>query len=335
MRQTLAAGGQVLLLLNRRGFANYIACPDRRCGWLMSCEYCDALMVYHKVGNRASGIATRGPVAGLVKCHHCGAEQLLPRVCPVCGQNVTVFGLGTQKVEEEVARRFPGVTCQRMDADTMRSGRDYEQSLAGFRRGEVKVLLGTQMIAKGLDFPNVRLVGVLSADTALHLPDFRAAERTFQLVAQVAGRAGRGQEGGLVIVQTFNPNEAAIVSAAKHDYEGFAQRELRVRQTAGFPPTARMARIVARDRDDQKVTARAKQLAQALETANAELGLSVQLVGPMRCTIARLAEYHRQEIQLIATDAGKLQRLLAAVRKAGLLRSDLHTAVDVDPVVMM
>lgn len=335
MGQTLGSGGQVMLLLNRRGFANYIACADRRCGWLMSCEYCDALVVYHKVGARGPGPRLRNGREGLVRCHHCGAEQLLARACPLCGKTVVVFGLGTQRVEEEVARRFAGVSCQRMDADTMRSGRDYEQSLAGFRRGEVKILLGTQMIAKGLDFPNVRLVGVLSADTALHLPDFRAAERTFQLVAQVAGRAGRGHEGGVVIVQTFNPKEAAIVLAANHDYEGFAERELAVRRAAGFPPTTRMARIVVRHRDDRKAQERAKLLGQALEARNAELGLGVRIAGPMPCVIARLAEYYRQEIQLLAADVGKLQRLLMGVRQAGLLRSDLWTAVDVDPVAMM
>jgi primosomal protein N' (replication factor Y) len=246
-----------------------------------------------------------------------------------------MLGIGTQRVQEEIGRMFPGVACQRMDADTMRSGRDYEQSLAGFRRGEVKVLLGTQMIAKGLDFPNVRLVGVISADTALHLPDFRSAERTFQLVAQVAGRAGRGQEGGLVIVQTFNPDEPAIVMAGRHDYEGFAGRELEVRRAAGYPPVTRMARIVLRDRDDEKGRARAKELAAELSARNGELGLGVQIAGPMPCAMARLAEYYRQEIQLVAGDAGRLQRLLLAVRKAGLLRSDLLTAVDVDPVALM
>ncbi|MEX2387594.1 MAG: primosomal protein N', partial [Phycisphaeraceae bacterium] len=191
LMQTLEGKGQALLLLNRRGFANYIACPDQRCGWLMRCHYCDVTMVYHK--------DQRLPTGGVVRCHHCDAEQTLPQGCPDCSKKITVFGLGTQRVEEELGRKFPNARLLRMDADTMRHGRDYQTSLDAFRAGEVDVLLGTQMIAKGLDFPNVRLVGVISADTALNLPDFRASERTFQLIAQVAGRAGRSDKPGRVI----------------------------------------------------------------------------------------------------------------------------------------
>ena len=198
----LASGGQAILLLNRRGYANYIACPDHRCGWMMRCHHCDVTMVYHR--NKEL------PKGGVVRCHHCNAEQSLVSVCPDSGHKVTVFGLGTQRVEEELARKFPGARLARMDADAMRTARDYQQTLDTFASGGTDILLGTQMIAKGLDVANVRLVGVISGDTSLNFPDFRASERTFQLIAQVAGRAGRGEHRGRVVVQSFNPDDPAI-----------------------------------------------------------------------------------------------------------------------------
>ncbi len=327
LRQTVAAGGQAILLLNRRGYANYIACPDHRCGWMMGCDYCDTLMVYHKDASL--------PAGGLLRCHHCGAEQLLPRQCPVCGRKVSVFGLGTQRVEEQLAAALPGTPIARMDADTMRSGRDYQAVLSAFGRGDVRVLLGTQMIAKGLDFPNVRLVGVISADTAIHLPDFRAAERTFQLVAQVAGRAGRGEHGGRVIVQTFDPHQPAITLAARHDYPAFAAREIELRRQVGLPPITRMARIVVRDRDHVKAAQHARELAEHLQRINRDRKLEIHIRGPMPCPIARVAEHYRHEVQLLAPDAARLQRLMTVLRNARLLKSDNHTAVDVDPVMVL
>jgi primosomal protein N' (replication factor Y) len=329
LKATLDAKGQAILLLNRRGYANYIACPDHRCGWLMSCEHCDATMVYHKDAHL--------PAGGLVRCHHCEAEQLMPAVCPVCGRKVTAFGLGTQRVEEELARKFPSLKFIRMDSDAMRSGKDYERSLDAFRRGEIDLLLGTQMIAKGLDFPNVRLVGVVSGDTSLHLPDFRAGERTFQLIAQVAGRAGRGDAGtpGVVIVQTFNPNDPAIVLASNHDYVGFAEREIALRKEVNLPPHTRMARIVVRNTDQVAGHAEITALVQQLEAANQQLGGAVRIRGPMACPIARIAGFHRQQVELIAPDAATMQRLLTAARNAKALRSDSRMAVDVDPVVLL
>ncbi len=327
LRQTIAEGGQAMLLLNRRGYANYIACPDHRCGWMMGCDFCDTLMVYHK--DRSL------PAGGVLRCHHCGAEQILPRLCPLCGKRVSVFGLGTQRVEEQIERLLPDAALARMDGDTMRSGRDYHAALEAFRHGQVRILLGTQMIAKGLDFPNVRLVGVISADTAIHLPDFRAAERTFQLVAQVAGRAGRGEHGGLVIVQTFSPEQPAIALAARHDYPTFAEREIACRREVGLPPITRMARIVVRDRDHLKAAAHARDLAGHLGRINHDHNLGVHIRGPMPCPIARVAEHYRHELQLLAPDAGRLQRLMTTLRNARLLKSDQHTAVDVDPVMLL
>jgi primosomal protein N' (replication factor Y) (superfamily II helicase) len=322
--------GQAMLLLNRRGYANYIACPDHRCGWMMRCEHCDATVVYHK--------DQRLPAGGYVRCHHCDTEQLLITTCPDSGHKISVFGLGTQKVEEELIQKFPGVRAARMDSDTMRNARDYQQTLDSFRAGEIDVLLGTQMIAKGLDFPGVRLVGVISADTSLHLPDFRASERTFQLISQVAGRSGRSEQLGRVVVQTFCPDDPAITLAAAHDFDTFAQREIALRAEVGLPPISRMARIVIRDKDHVAGYENAKKLARHLEAANRELGTEVRMRGPMPCPIARIADHHRQQIELIAAPpnaAAKLQKLMTALRNSKLLISDATTAVDVDPVALL
>ena len=322
--------GQAMLLLNRRGYANYIACPDHRCGWMMRCDHCDTTVVYHK--------DQRLPTGGYVRCHHCDAEQMLITTCPDSGHKVTVFGLGTQKVEEELIQKFPGVRVARMDSDTMRNARDYQNTLDSFRNGEIDVLLGTQMIAKGLDFPGVRLVGVISADTALHMPDFRASERTFQLISQVAGRSGRSDQLGKVVVQTFSPDDPAIVLAAKHDYESFAHREIALRAEVGLPPISRMARIVIRDKDHLAGYENAKALARHLDAANRELDTQIRMRGPMPCPIARIADHHRQQIELIAAPpnaAGKLQKLMTALRNSKLLISDISTAVDVDPVSLL
>ncbi len=355
LSNNLAAGGQAILLLNRRGYANYIACPDHRCGWMMRCDHCDATMVFHK-GQRGRGVpghSSRGsdgmtsgsgsaphsaPPDGILRCHHCLAEQLLPAVCPDSGHKVSVFGLGTQRVEEELRLKFPKARLARMDADVMRKASDYRRTLDAFARGETDLLLGTQMIAKGLDVENVRLVGVISGDTSLNFPDFRAAERTFQLIAQVAGRAGRGQHLGRVIVQTFNPDDPTIALAAKHDYLAFATRELAVRAEVGLPPVGRMARIVLRDTDHLANAARAHALAQQLHEADARLGLGVRLRGPAPCPIARIADHHRLQIEIIASPprgAVEIQKLLTDVRNRHGLTSDTHTAVDVDPVSLL
>jgi len=330
--RTLARDGQAILLLNRRGYASYICCPDQHCGWFMTCRHCDVTVVYHK---RVTNIAH-----GVVRCHHCLSEQQLPRVCPQCGKKkVNTFGFGTQRLEEELMRRFPALAEEgamlRLDSDTMRTASDYFSALARFRDGKVRVLLGTQMIAKGLDFPGVELIGVINADTAINLPDFRSAERTFQLVSQVAGRAGRSErtsESSRVIVQTFNPHEPAIRFAAEHDFAGFASRELALRREAMLPPVGRMARVVCRDPDGVKATERARRIAIDLG-ALGEPGL--HLKGPMPCPISRIAGQHRVAVEILAPSPGPIQRALAALRSRGLVKSDAHTAVDVDPIALL
>jgi len=323
-------GGQTILLLNRRGYANYICCADATCGWFMTCHDCDVTVVYHR---------SRESKSGYVRCHHCQAEHKLPESCPVCGKRVNTFGFGTQRLEQELERKFPqlraGETLLRADADTMKHARDYDSALARFRRGEIRVLMGTQMIAKGLDMPGVELIGVINADTALHLPDFRAAERTFQLVAQVAGRAGRSAASGRVakvIVQTMNPNEPAIRWASQHDFRSFAAHELETRRSVGLPPVGRMARVVFRDQHAERAEERARQVVEMLHH-NPDPHLRIK--GPMPCAISRIAGQHRVSIEMVSPSAKPIQQALATLRSAKLVKSDAHTAVDVDPIALL
>jgi len=329
--ETLDAGGQALLLLNRRGYANYIACPDHNCGWVMTCDHCDVTMVYHRKRDLPKG--------GYVQCHHCESEQRLPSQCPQCAKKISTFGLGTQRVEEELHRKFPqlveGETMLRLDSDSMRTGATLHDALQHFGAGDVRVLLGTQMIAKGLDYPNVRLVGVINADTSINLPDFRATERTFQLVSQVSGRCGRGEMPGRVIVQTFQPDIPAIRLAAEHNYEGFAAMELEQRRQCALPPLTRMTRIVVRDRDFEKCVTRAKELTYAVQQrAQANLE-KVRVRGPAPCPIARINDKHRQQIEIIAPDAATMQKLLTLARSEGLIYSAADLVIDVDPLALL
>jgi primosomal protein N' (replication factor Y) (superfamily II helicase) len=333
---TLRAGGQAIVLLNRRGYAHFVGCSSRTCGWVLTCDDCDAAMVFHK-----STATTRG---GWVACHHCLARKIRPHSCPLCGKPVVSLGMGTQRVEEELVARFgashglsEGTTLVRVDSDTMSSSRDYFDVLSRFGAGEIRVMVGTQMIAKGLDYPNVRVVGVVLADASLAIPDFRAAERTFQLVSQVAGRAGRGEHAGRVIVQALQPTAPSIVLAARHEYVTFATRELQTRERAGLPPATRMARIVSRDEDEQKAWGRAQAIHAALAVAiQAEATASdVRLSEPAVCPIARIAKHHRVAVDVIAPTALVLNRILTAARSAGVLKSDGVTAVDVDPVALL
>lgn len=353
MRQTLGEGGQAVLLLNRRGYAGYISCADQRCGWVLTCDDCDATMVHHR--RFRLDPAHAGPSSNrLIRCHHCLAQRLMPGHCPDCGKGLIWLGLGTQRVEEEVLAKFgdlfdtqagesdehephrtlPGWLV-RADGDTMTSGRDWFDVLARFGRGDVRVLLGTQMIAKGLDFPNVRLVGVINADTALSLPDFRAGERTFQLISQVAGRAGRGEHPGRVFVQTMEPRSPTIVLAAKHDYVGFATRELDIRKRSHLPPSTRMARIVVRDEDLDKAMKRAGDIAAALSGPKGSEQRDLRVVGPLPCPIARIARQFRVAVELTASRRGAIQSALARVREQGMVKSDARTAVDVDPIALL
>ncbi len=335
LRVTLDAGQQAILLLNRRGYSNFVYCPS--CTHLVQCRFCDATLTYHRsaTAHAKGGTFEEGLHTGQLHCHYCLAVNALPTACPECGKKLSLFGLGTQRVEEELAKKFPDIRYARVDSDTMRNAGDYERTLTHFASGEIQVMLGTQMIAKGLDYPNVTLVGVISGDTALALPDFRAAERTFQLITQVAGRAGRGDQPGRVILQTFIPDDPTIAAALRQDYVGFASAELKSRQEVGLPPITRMVRIILRDEDLAKLHEKSEKVGAALAGEILAQKSEVKMKGPMPCAINRIAGYHRVQILLFAPTAGPLQRVLAGVRKEKGILSNDRIAVDVDPVSLL
>jgi primosomal protein N' (replication factor Y) len=316
MTAALRDGGQVMLMLNRRGFATHIQCPA--CGYVLKCDHCDMAMTYHRQHNTAL-------------CHYCDHEAAPPASCPDCKSPAIRYGgLGTQKLEMEVRSRFPEYTSARMDMDSMRKRGSHDNVLSAFQRGDVRILLGTQMIAKGLDFPNVTLVGVINADTALHLPDFRASERTFQLIAQVAGRTGRGRQGGRVLVQTLNPDHPAIAAAVRHDYARFAGHELALRRAGGYPPFASLVRLVVRGEQESTTRETAKQLAQRLRAA-AGGDAAIRILGPGVAPIARLRGEHRFQIQLQAPEIAALQTLVREATASFEPPKDVRWTADVDP----
>lgn len=334
LRRTFAAGQQAILLLNRRGYASYIRCNT--CKEALQCKYCSVAMVYHRSKDARvhSGRTDLAIGSGSMHCHYCLAVNPLPGACPQCGTRLALFGLGTQRVEEELEMKLPGITFARVDSDTMHQAHDYERVLGNFGDGKIQLLMGTQMIAKGLDFPNVTLVGVISGDTALALPDFRAAERTFQLLTQVSGRAGRGEKPGTVILQSYMPDDLTIRDAITQNYARFAARELESRHSAELPPFTRMVRIVLRDTDEKKLDALADGIyAQLKATAPAIPDLHLQ--EPFECAISRIAGHFRKQIVMHASKAGSLQQILAVLRKEGdLMRGD-RIAIDVDPVSLL
>jgi primosomal protein N' (replication factor Y) len=325
MLYTLRAGGQVLLLLNRRGFSTHIHCPG--CGYVASCRFCDLALTFHRHREVAM-------------CHYCGYEETPLEKCPRCGQEkIRYYGLGTEKLHAEVEQKFPNYVSRRMDSDSMKRPGSHARLLGEFRRGEVQILLGTQMIAKGLDFPNVTLVGVVNADVGLHLPDFRSAERTFQLLAQVAGRTGRGPRGGQVLVQTFNPEHPSIALAAKHDYLAFAVEELNHRREHGYPPYQRLARLIVRGRVQEEAEAFADQMAEAFRAAMEKLGVeqpgSLRLLGPAEAPVFRLKGYHRYHFQLQSASAATLHQVLRAALPALRPPNGVEFTLDIDPLNML
>jgi primosomal protein N' (replication factor Y) len=324
MREALKAGGQVMLLLNRRGFSTHVHCPS--CGHVEACRFCDLALTYHKQRD-------------VMLCHYCGYEQEPLQNCPLCGQAAVRYqGLGTEKLQTETEERFAGFVVRRMDSDTMRRPGSHARTLAAFRKGLIHILLGTQMIAKGLDFPNVTLVGVINADVGLHVPDFRSAERTFQLLSQVSGRAGRGPQGGRVLVQTFTPDHPSIALAAAHDYAGFVGGELAHRRAHHYPPYQRLARVIIRSRDQQAAADFAEKLAaafQAILTPPEGAAPELRLLGPAEAPVFRLKGYYRYHFQLQSASPGTLHQVLRAVLPAVRPPSGVEFTLDVDPFNML
>ncbi len=323
VQETLKEKGQVILLLNRRGFATTIQCPA--CGHVVSCPDCDMPLTHHRDGGKAC-------------CHYCDYTIATPPWCPACRfDGIRYGGLGTQRLEVEVKARFPDACIARMDSDTMKRPGSHQRVLSAFRSGEINILLGTQMIAKGLDFPNVLLVGVINADSALHFPDFRAAERTFQLVTQVAGRTGRGDRGGRVIVQTFSPEHPAIQAASRHDYEQFATDEMVNRRKFNYPPLGSVARIIIRGPVENVTEAVADSLLGRLEAARESLGAEVRILGPAPPPIPKLRGKYRFHLLLQSTESGKLGETIRRATDSFTIveKDEVQYVVDIDPVDML
>jgi primosomal protein N' (replication factor Y) len=309
---------KAVLFLNRRGFASFLLC--RECGFVPECEACSTSLTYHDVGKRLA-------------CHHCGSVRPVPAECPRCGSPyLRQFGAGTQRVESELATLLPELPLVRMDADTTLGKGGHERALAEFEALECGVLLGTQMIAKGLDYPEVTLVGVINADTTLHLPDFRAGERTYQLLEQVAGRAGRGTEAGRVIVQTYWPDHPAIRAAAAHDPSVFYSVEEADRQALGYPPYGRLANVLAWGKDRAEVARTCDALAVVL---SAGLQVGWELLGPSPAPLARLKGVWRWHLLLKAPAGADLAPALGAALKTLPKSSAVSVACDVDPLDLL
>jgi primosomal protein N' (replication factor Y) len=309
---------QVIFFLNRRGFSTYVDC--KRCGWILKCISCDVTMTFHKKINRAL-------------CHYCYHEQTPPQSCPACHfPMVRYLGTGTEKIEEVTQQVFPTARIARMDGDSMRAGNAYQRILTQFQNREIDILIGTQMIAKGLDFHNITLVGVIQADSALNFPDFRAAERTFQLICQVSGRTGRGGKQGRVIIQTFQPEHYAIHYASRHNYTGFAKEELQFRETLGYPPYGYLLRILVRGENLEAVALHSENIAENLRRLRLE---GVEILGPAPAPITRIKNKHRFQILAKSQTVAKLQRLQMKGRTFLASKGDIQCAIDIDPLAML
>jgi len=318
----LARGRQIILLLNRRGFSTVLLC--KHCGYSSACPNCSVNMRYHKADTA-------------LKCHLCGYEETAPVACPSCGgTKIKYKGTGIQKAEEMLRERFPDARILRMDQDTTRRKGSHAAILNTFEKGGADILLGTQMVAKGLNFPNVTLVGVLQADTGLHFPDFRASERTFQLLTQVAGRAGRAELPGEVVIQTYCPNEAAVRFATEHDYLSFYNQEIGLRRGLLYPPFGKLARVVAEGAEEPAIRAFLHKAAASIIASDDK---SIRVLGPAPAVLARVDKVYRYSMILKSASPKTLGAALTGIRQ--LAASELPSSssykciIDVDPVNML
>ena len=317
--QRLEKNEQVMLFLNRRGWSSSLQCPE--CGFVAECPNCSVSLTYHRAAQQ-------------LMCHICGHIETAPKKCPEtkCGNVAIRFsGLGTEKVEAALEKGFPSARVKRMDSDTLKRKEDYRRILGDFRTGKIDILVGTQMIAKGLHFPNVTLVGIIHADLSLHIPDFRAGERTFQLLTQVAGRAGRGEVEGEVYVQSFTPFHPAIQYARRHDYVGFYEQEIEFRQQLNYPPVGRVALLTLRGRSEDRVKFVADHLRREMDTVAKELG-EVVVAGPAPAPLLRAENFYRYQIMLRTSRMPQLSRKLSALRETFQIPEDLRLVIDIDPM---
>jgi primosomal protein N' (replication factor Y) len=319
LAQRLERGEQAILFLNRRGYSTALQCP--LCGYVAGCPNCSVSLTYHRLDQK-------------LRCHICAYVESAPTVCPnaKCGNpGIRYSGLGTQKVEDTLTKLLPRARIVRMDSDALKRKEDYRRILGDFRAGKIDILVGTQMIAKGLHFPNVTLVGIIHADLALHQPDFRAGERTFQLLTQVAGRAGRGEIEGEVFVQAFTPFHPAIQCARRHDFEGFYEQEIEFRRQLKYPPLGRIALLTLKGRNEEKVKFSAEHLKSELEKKVSDFK-DLIIAGPAPAPLRRAETYYRHQIMLRAPRMSELSRRLAELVQVLKLPEDVSLSVDIDPV---
>jgi len=312
-------GEQSMLLLNRRGFSSFVAC--RACGERVECANCSVTLTYHRRDRR-------------MLCHYCNYSERVPERCPKCDSEYIQFmGLGSERVEAELNGAFPKARIARLDRDAINGKRDYETILAGFRDGDYDILVGTQMIAKGHDIPNVTLVGIVSADVGLGLPDFRAAERTFQLLTQAGGRAGRGETPGIVLIQTINPDHYAIQCASAQDYQAFYEKEIHFRRALNYPPFAALANIIVQGRDEEEALSRSAALGRVLQPAPE----GVRVMGPAAAAMARIKNEYRFQMLLKAATRKRLNQVLGDLRRFAAAEKWNPTSlvIDVDPMTLL
>jgi primosomal protein N' (replication factor Y) len=321
--EKLSRDEQIIIFLNRRGYTPFFMC--KKCGVSVGCRHCSVALTYHAGENR-------------MKCHQCDSTMSVPEECPYCGNpKLGKFGAGTERVEEELENTFTAARIQRMDADTTSTRRAHEKILKSFRDGEIDILVGTQMLAKGLDFPRVTLVGVVLADVALNLPDFRASERAFQLLMQVAGRSGRSHRGGEVIVQTFSPSHYAVQAAAKHDFAGFYKAEMKIRRQLRFPPYRRLMNVMIDSMSQKTALQTIRRLAMIPKKAADAEGVDLTVMGPSAAPLAKIKGRYRFRFLMLSSNAAHLRDLGRQInddhKKLRATRTRL--TIDMDALSMM
>lgn len=324
IQRALNCGNQVILFLNRRGFSNFVSC--RKCGYVFTCENCDISLTYHKKNNTG-------------KCHYCGYEKEIPKECPECkSKYIKPFGIGTQKIEEEIKLIFPNINVLRLDKDTTSRKGEFENILNDFKNKKADVLIGTQMLSKGLDFENVTLVGILSADMILKFPDFRSSETTFQLITQVAGRAGRSEKEGKVILQTYDTDHYAIRHAIKYDFKGFYEDEIKIRKAFEYAPFNNMISVVISGKDNAKVEKNARKMYDSLVYLLRERGISNLefILGPNPCSISKINQNFRWQI-LFKDDDIEINLLKGIIKYICITKRDIvfdkdtNISIDINP----
>ncbi|WP_230301385.1 replication restart helicase PriA, partial [Peribacillus simplex] len=321
LKDRLEKGEQTVLMLNKRGHSSFVMC--RSCGLVINCPNCDISLTYHRFND-------------IMKCHYCGFEEGMPSVCPECeSEHIRFFGTGTQKVEEELAKILPEARVIRMDVDTTSKKGSHERLLNAFGEGKADILLGTQMIAKGLDFPNITLVGVLSADTMLHLPDFRSSEKTFQLLTQVSGRAGRHQLPGEVVIQTYTPEHYSIELSALQDFDAFYEREMHLRRQSHYPPYYYVVLITVSHEDLMKTVSVTEKITNYL---GSRLNRDSIVLGPVASPISRINNRYRYQCLIKykrEPDLNQHLRTLLEHYQKETAQNHLQISIDLNPQIMM